>query len=395
MSNYDVRYSKYKSIKKNKETIKWRVEFAYKTPDGVYHKSCKRGFNKRDDGKDWVKTELPKLIAEKEQEMPPVPVLPKSSKKKSKEEMLFSELVEQYMKRSKLRKKESTCSTKESIINGKILPYFKDKKVFDISVEDVENWQDTILSSTTDKGVPYSPTYVRTIRSQFTAIMNYAVRLYGLPFNPLDRAEMMGDKDAEEQPFWQLNEYKAFRQAIADKPIYYYAFEVLFWTGMRMGEMLALNLSDINFEQRTISVDETYHRLNKQDLLTDPKNAPSKRTIHIPEKLADELKEYVTSIYGINKNTRLFQLSKSGLHRELDRGIKHCGITDITVHGLRHSHISLCASSLVNAREVAIAQRVGHSKKTMTGRYTHAYDEDLISIATKLNELMEEIDNVG
>ena len=296
MIRYDVRYSKYKSVKKNKETIKWRVEYAYKTPDGVYHKSCKRGFDKKDDGKLWVQTELPKLIAEKEQDKPiapPAPLRPKSPKKKrqSIEDMHFSELVEKYMKHSEIRKKETTCGTKESIINNKILPYFKDELVAEISVEDIEDWQDIILESTTKQGNPYSQTYIRTIRSQFTAIMNHAVNKLGLPFNPLDRADMIGEKDGDERAFWTLDQYKEFRKVIAEKPQYFYAFEVLFWTGMRMGEMLALKPNDIDFENLTIRIDETYTKFKGKNLMTTPKTKDSKRTIHIPQTLADELQE--------------------------------------------------------------------------------------------------------
>ena len=364
----------------------YRVDYSYKTPDGKRHRSCKRGFKLQREATAWQRNELPALIEKLESDKP---------NERKKEDMLFSELIEEYMKRYALRRKETTCATKGHIITTKILPYFKDVKVFDITVADVESWQDMLLASRTSRGKPLSPTYIRTIRSQFTAIMNYAVKLHGLPFNPLDRAEMIGKKNAEEQPFWQLEDYKAFRLAIADKPMFFYAFEVLFWTGMRMGEMLALTPSDIDFEKLTITVDETYTRLHKKNLLTDPKNESSKRDIDIPQMLANELQEYITSLYGVSSNTRIFPLTKSGLHHELDRGIAATGITDVTVHGIRHSHISLCASSKINAREVAIARRVGHSKNTMTSRYTHAYKEDLVAIATKLNELMEEMDNVS
>ena len=400
MSNYDVRYSKYKSVKKNKETIKWRVEYAYKTPDGVYHKSCKRGFDKKDDGKLWAQTELPKLIADKEQDKPiapPAPLRPKSPKKKrqSIEDMLFSELVEKYMKHSEHRKKETTCGTKESIINGKILPYFKDDLVAEISVEDIEDWQDIIVESTTKQGNPYSQTYIRTIRSQFTAIMNYAVNKLGLPFNPLDRADMIGEKDGDERAFWTLDQYKEFRKVIAEKPQYFYAFEVLFWTGMRMGEMLALKPNDIDFENLTIRIDETYTKFKGKNLMTTPKTKSSKRTIHIPQTLADELQEYMDSIYGLKQDDRIFFVTKSGLHREIDRGVDACSIPDICVHGLRHSFSSMAQSEEVNATEIVVSTILGHSKKkTMTARYSHAYEKDLIAVAGRLNKLMEEIENV-
>ena len=188
-----------------------------------------------------------------------------------------------------------------------------------------------MLQGTTKSGKQYSQTYIRTIRSQFTAIMNYAVRLHGLPFNPLDKAE------------------------------YYYAFEVLYWTGMRMGEMLALRLGDIDFDNLTIKVDETYTRLKKKDLITSPKTKDSKRIIHIPKNLADELREYVGGIYGLEKESRIFNVSKYGLHREIDRAVKSCGLPDICVHGLRHSCASFLQSEELKIPEVVVSAILGHS----------------------------------
>lgn len=363
---------------------KYKVDYSYKTPDGVLHRTCKRGFKLKREAEAWQVKELPSIVEKLESGK-------RSSTSKSGE-LLFENLVESYMARSSIRRKSSTCDTKDSIIKTKILPFFSGKSVFDITVADIEEWQDMLLTLKTKTGDALSPTYIRTIRSQMTAIMNYAVKIHGLPLNPLDRAEMIGKKTGEEKPIWNINEYKLFRSAISDKPMYFYAFEVLFWTGMRMGEMMALKISDIDFENLTITVDETYYA--KGDLLTDTKTECSKRMIHIPALLGEELREYTLGIYGLKKNMRLFPVSKTALHRELDRGISIAGITDISVHRIRHSHISLLASSLVGAREVAIARRVGHAKQTMTERYTHAYTEDLISIATRLNELMEEMENV-
>jgi len=397
MSNYDFRCSKYTCIKKGKETTKWRVEYAYKTPDGIYHKSCKRGFNKKEDGKAWAQTELPKLIAEKEQGEPPKPVAQQTNNQPSKEEMLFSELVARYIERAKLRRKETTCYTKTNIIDTWILPHFKDKKVFEITVEDIENWQDMLLQAKTQRGKPLAKTYISTIRSQFTAVMNYAVTIHNLPFNPLYKAEMIGEKDADEQPFWELEHYKAFRQIVAEKPTYFYAFEILFWTGMRLGELFALTPLHIDTEKKTIKIEHTYSVLQGRELLTSPKNQTSNRTVDIPETLALELREFIDGLYDLDDTTRIFQmLNKSGMHRELDRGTALCNLPEITLHGFRHSHISLCSSSKINAREAVIAERVGHSrKKSMTRKYTHVYPDDRKALVDKLNELMEEMDNVS
>lgn len=384
MSDYKSRVIKYES----KSGTKYRVDYAYKAADGKYHNSCKRGFYLMREAASWQKNMLPILIADLEQKG--------TSKKNADEEMLFSELVDEYMKRSELRRKETTCGTKENIIKNRILPFFSDKKVFDITVKDIENWQDKLLQGTTKSGKQYSQTYIRTIRSQFTAIMNYAVRLHGLPFNPLDKAEMVGCKEAEPRAYWTLDEFIQFRNVVADKPEYYYAFEVLYWTGMRMGEMLALRLGDIDFDNLTIKVDETYTRLKKKDLITSPKTKDSKRIIHIPKTLADELREYVGGIYGLEKESRIFNVSKYGLHREIDRAVKSCGLPDICVHGLRHSCASFLQSEELKIPEVVVSAILGHSNtKSMTGRYSHAYEKDLIAVAERLNKIMEDIDNVS
>ena len=186
--------------------------------------------NIRKDAVRWQKEEMPLVIKQLEQ----VDILD--------ENMTMAELISEYMEYSSARRRITTCGTKENIIEKKILPYFKDKRVFKITPWEIEKWQNDLLKSTTSTGKEYSATYIRSIRSQLTAIFNYAVRLHNLPNNPMDKVEMIGKKKADERPFWTAEQYKLFRDQIADKPTYYYAFEVLFWCGLRMGELLALVL---------------------------------------------------------------------------------------------------------------------------------------------------------
>ena len=108
--------------------------------------------------------------------------------------------------------------------------------------------------------------------------------------------------------------------------------------------------------------------------------------IHIPKTLADELREYVGGIYGLEKESRIFNVSKCGLHREIDRAVKSCGLPDICVHGLRHSCASFLQSEELKIPEVVVSAILGHSNtKSMTGRYSHAYEKDLIIIRIEFN----------
>lgn len=101
--------------------------------------------------------------------------------------------------------------------------------------------------------------------------MNYAKRFYNLTTDPCSRAGSMGKSNADEMDFWTLDEYLLFRESIQDKPASYLCFEVLYWTGMREGEMLALTASDIDFEKKTISINKTFSRSEGKDVITVPK----------------------------------------------------------------------------------------------------------------------------
>lgn len=71
--------------------------------------------------------------------------------------------------------------------------------------------------------------------------------------------------------FWTKPEYLKFAEAIMDKPISYYAFEILYWCGLRLGELLALTSADLDFEKQTIRINKSYQRIKQRDVITDPK----------------------------------------------------------------------------------------------------------------------------
>ena len=89
------------------------------------------------------------------------------------------------------------------------------------------------------------------------------------------------------------------------------AFLILYWTGMRIGELLALTYDDINLEEKTISITKSYQRLKGKDVITQPKTPKSIRIITMPDFLANEFREYCSHLYGIMKNERLFHFTKS------------------------------------------------------------------------------------
>lgn len=116
---------------------------------------------------------------------------------------------------------------------------------------------------------------------------------------------------------------------------------MLYWTGIRCGELLALTTEDIDFENKKLRINKSYQRIKGKDVITDPKTRKSNRIIIMPDFLVEEMEEYTKGLYGYKLDDRIFQISKTSLHNELARGSKLAGLQKIRVHDLRHSHVAL------------------------------------------------------
>src|SRR5699024_9113636 len=147
--------------------------------------------------------------------------------------------------------KLNTWLTKESIVKKKILPYFAKRKLSEITAKDIMRWQNEIREMRDWHGKPLSKTYLKTVHNQLSAIFNHAARFYGLNINPARQAGNMGAEERKEMLFWTREEYTKFSEGMMDKPLSFYAFEVLYWCGVREGELLALTPADFDFEKRT------------------------------------------------------------------------------------------------------------------------------------------------
>lgn len=202
--------------------------------------------------------------------------------------------------------------------------------------------------------------------------------------NPSKQAGKMGKAKAKEMLFWTKEEYIKFSEVMKDKPISYYAFEVLYWTGIREVELLALQRKDINVEERKLFISKSYQRLEKQDYVTTPKTDKSNRVIDLPKFLCDELEDYFGMLYKCDDETRLFEISKSYLHHEMDRGVKASGVKRIRIHDVRHSHVAHLIE--LGFSPVEIAERLGHEGISVTYTYSHLYPSKQKMLANKLDE---------
>ena len=344
---------------------KWKVNYRYTDYTGKSRQTTKRGFATRREAVAWEREQKLRLEASLD--------------------MTFGSFVELYITDMKIRVKENTWHTKEHIIRTKILPYFKDRKIDEIKSRDIVSWQNELLTHQKKNGETYSPTYLKSVHSQLSAIFNHAVKYYGLRNNPAKTAGGMGKEESKDMQFWTQKEYLTFSEAVMDKPMSFYAFEMLYWTGIREGELLALTPADFDFEAGMVSINKTYTRIEGRDIITDPKTPKANRIIRMPDFLIDEMKECIRMQFGLSQTDRVFRVTKYFLHHEMDRGVKESGVKRIRIHDLRHSHVSLLIEMGFSA--VAIADRVGHESIDITYRYAHMFPSTQDAMARELSNM--------
>lgn len=349
---------------KDKAKGTWYVTFYYQNWKGEKARKLKRGFRTRKEALEWERTFQQQMAANLE--------------------MTFEEFVSVYTSDMKERMKRNTWITKESVIQTKLLPYFGKRKMCEIQAKEILAWQNQMMKHRNSDGEKYSPVYLKTLHNQLSAIFNHAVRYYNLKENPAAKVGNMGKSKGREMLFWTKEEYQKFAQAMMDKPISFYAFELLYWCGIREGELLALTPKDFDFQRQTVSITKSYQRIRGEDVITDPKTPKSNRVIQMPKFLCDEIQDYIKSLYGLKENDRMFLVTKSYLYREMNRGAIQANVKRIRIHDLRHSHVSLLIEMGFSA--LAIADRVGHESIDITYRYAHLFPTRQKEIADKLNE---------
>lgn len=308
----------------------------------------------------------------------------------------FGVFIDLYLNDLKPQIKPTTYATKEAIIDTHIRPYFENKSLSKVTSTDIMMWQNELLSKRDEKGKGYSPTFLRTINNQLSAIFNHAVKYYDLSKNPCTSNRKMGKAKAQEMLFWTKDEYLQFSEVMKDKPISYYAFQILYWTGVRCGELLALTREDFDLEKGTMRINKNYQVVKGEEMILTPKSETSNRTIHLPAFLVREMEDYFMGLYKISPRSRVFDISKSYLTHEMDRGCKVSGVKRIRLHDLRHSSCALLIH--LGFSPVQIAERLGHESSTITERYSHLYPSVQQSMADKLNcafEATEEDGNAG
>lgn len=319
--------------------------------------------------------------------------------------MKFSELTVHFMEYAATHYKPTTYNHCQVAIKYHILPYFKNRLVRSISKADIQKWMKEINKAKSLKtGELYRTETKRGYYTILSLIFEYAIEFHGISINPVKLCKQFSTNlcEVKEMEFYTPEEFKQFVSGIK-KFKFVALFNVLFYSGMRIGELLALQWDDIDFAERTIYIRKSLsdrkcperEKTGKNYIITTPKTKSSIRKLLMPQRvmfLLERLKQnYKEDYYGFNEKWYVFGKSEpmcgGGIRYQQSIAEKESGVKHIKIHGFRHSH----ASNLINlgAPISMVSQRLGHCDTSTTlDIYTHLLKNSEATLIDIMDEKM-------
>lgn len=308
----------------------------------------------------------------------------------------FEELASLWLENYKTTVKPSTFENVKSKVEKMTEEHFKELKLKKITVAYCQRVV-----------IELSKTYVlyNHYLSVINRIFKYAVLMDILDSNPFDKVIKPKSRQVQRKGnFLTKEELKEFLKLAQTATLSYFfpLVHLMSYTGLRQGEALALKWSDIDFENKKITVDKTAVRIKEKQTLQTPKTKNSKRVISIDPVTLSILKSWKKDqikIYFRNgkhfegdenfifTNQRAEWVHIHNFIRYFKRFIADHKLKQITPHGLRHTHASLLFSAGVEPKN--ISDRLGHSTVQITlDLYTHITEEQRTDTVDKLLEYM-------
>ena len=275
--------------------------------------------------------------------------------------MTFGALFAEYLRYKQSRVKATSFYDIEKKLTLRILPFFGEMQIKDITPLTILEWQNTLSE--------YSYAYRKDLMTHLTSIYNYAERYHDIK-NVAKRAEKPRNLEAKkEMLFWTPEEFAAAVSTV-EQPGYAMLFRFLFLTGCRKGEALALTWQDVDLTSGAVhickSVSNKVRANGKWYSITTPKNVGSDRTVYLPSFFCKMLKAYKEE--QATAGPFLFGGEDPFPHITIDRRFHQAadaaGVKRIRIHDLRHS----CASLLIHkgVSIVAVSRHLGHSSVKQT-----------------------------
>lgn len=330
---------------------KWFVKFQYKDWTGETKTKLKRGFNKKKDALDFERTFI--LSYARTADIP------------------FSVLAERYLEARKGTLKFKTQKLHEIVLSS-ATSAIDDKPIKDITIVDIVNLRTSLLE--TRKPVTVNK-YINIVKS----VLQFGVDAYGLASNPCNTLRLLQEEKPQKR-FVTVEEEEKIKSAL--KPDMKVLVDILFWTGIRVGEAIALTVSDIH--PTYISVFKTEVTVGGETRTQQGLKNNSGRNVMIHNSLYEEIKGYIDSFYEPTPDTQLFPRKYDSYSARLKTACRKVGVEGVTPHCFRHSHVAMLIHKGYSPK--VIADRIGDTVSTMLDTYAHVYPEDVTALIEDLEQ---------
>lgn len=288
------------------------------------------------------------------------------------------------------KERDYAATTRErngSALRLHILPTFRDAVLSEVTTPQIRRWRADLLSS----GVGEA-TVVKAYQI-LRAIMNTAVDDGVIQRNPC-RIKGAGTAKTAERPFLEVGE--VFQLAEAVPPRFRVFILLAAFTGLRFGELAALQRRDVDLERRTVSVRRALAETRNDGLLIKaPKSAAGVRTVAFPVSLTAELASHLATHSEAGRTGLVFtgarggQLRRNNFRRIWLRAVDRAGLGDVHFHDLRHTGNTLAATGGATTRE--LMQRMGHSSVRAALIYQHLVNGRDHVIAAHVDEQIRRV----
>ena len=305
-------------------------------------------------------------------------------------DMKFAVIYIEWLEYKKQLLKVTSYYRIKKTLDKHVLGYFENYKLDSINLKTLLNWKNELNKKN------ISLDYQNKIIGYMKEILNYAKDMYHYDsaiINKLqkNRIEVRERVKNSQWNFWTYEEFENFIGHV-DNPYYYTIFYFLYFTGLRIGELIALTWKDLDFEKKTLSINKSFSdKIEGQKyIITDPKTTNSIRIIDLSEDVLNLMKKHYNTekkIYNFSENMFIFgnveHLSATTLNRYLKFYINNAECKPITLHGFRHSHVSLLIN--LGCDKFDVAERVGDTVSMIESTYIHMFPEKKSNIVEKIN----------
>lgn len=298
-------------------------------------------------------------------------------------------------------RKESYINTQENNYERHIKPYFNDVDVKKLAYTDIYDFREHLKQKAhkREEHKKLSNNTINKILILLKKIIDVGIRKGYYKDNPVKLLKKLPTTKSEIS-YWTIDDFLKFKSLFRkDEYAVELFFTILYMTGMRLGEALALKWSDVDFQKSTIRINKTAHRRKGMNVYDTPKTPSSNRIISINKKLLNELQEWKsrqeellkefisdTSDLQIIQDQPL-EIGKNSIEKIYKQVLaRDTSLNPIRIHDFRHSHASL----LINQGEdyLIVKERLGHSSITTTiDTYSHLYPSKQKEVADKLDNL--------